>query len=136
MTATTSSHTEPSHGCADHYCAARDSQGGIRLSGGRGLLVANADHTRRDVEGWFRMSKPGYYREQYRAALRLLDTESLDDGQIAPPVVHPDEGSTYIAPACAHRKVVLHADGGWICVDEPACHQRFVLATTEEAPRG
>lgn len=60
----------------DYYCAQRDRQGNIRLNCGRGLLVAEADHTRDDVQGWFDRSKPGQYREQYRAALALLDREA------------------------------------------------------------
>lgn len=81
-------HHEPFHGCSDHYCAARDHTGGIRLSGGLGLLVANADHTIGDVVDWFRRSQPGPFREQYRAALRLMYREQ---GQEDGPVVHDDE---------------------------------------------
>lgn len=84
-------HDVPSHRCTDDYCAARDSQGGIRMRGGFGTLVANADHTRADVDGWFQMSKPGYYREQYRSALRLLDREA---GKTDKRPVHPDETTT------------------------------------------
>lgn len=64
------------HDCGDYYCAQRDDQGNIRLNGGRGALVANPDHTRADVQGWFDRSKPGRFREQYRAALALLDREA------------------------------------------------------------
>lgn len=84
-------HATTSHACTDRYCAARDSQGGIRLNGGYSLLVAEYGHTRADVADWFRMSKPGDYREQYRAALRLLDREqNLTDER----PVHPDETTT------------------------------------------
>ena len=40
---------------------------------GRGEMVADAEHSRADVQGWFDRSNPGRYREKYRAALRLLD---------------------------------------------------------------
>lgn len=125
-------HDKPGHGCADYYCAARDNQGGIRLNGGRGLLVANADHTIDDVRGWFDRSRPGAYREQYRTALRLMLREQ---GHPDERPVHSDEQPGHVAPTCAHRKVTLHADGGWICVDEPACHQRFILSATEAGAR-
>lgn len=63
----------------EYYIAERDSKGGIRLNRGRGLLVANADHTRRDIEGWRRLAKPGSaYERQYRAALELLDREAKE----------------------------------------------------------
>lgn len=72
----------------DYYTAARDSQGGIRLSGGGGLLVANADHTQPEVLSWFHRSLPGHFREQYRAALGLMNREAgLPDER----PVHPDE---------------------------------------------
>lgn len=62
----------------DYYRAERDTQGNIRLNGGRGLLVANADHTVADVQGWFERSKPGQYHEQYRAALALFEREEQE----------------------------------------------------------
>ncbi|NKR75829.1 hypothetical protein GS492_25135 [Rhodococcus hoagii] len=70
------------HNNDDYYCAERDSEGNIRLNCGRGLMVANADHTRDDVQGWFDRSKPGQYREQYRAALALFDRETRGEDEI------------------------------------------------------
>lgn len=68
--------------------AVRGRDGRIRMNLGRGVLVANGDHTRDDVQGWFDRSQPGYYREQYRAALALFDREA---DKSVPPPVHPDE---------------------------------------------
>lgn len=74
----------------DYYTAERDADGGIRLAGGRGLMVADKDNSETDVAGWFARSVPGSYREQYRAALRLLRREK-GEPDVAP--THPDETS-------------------------------------------
>lgn len=60
----------------EYFKAARDTEGHIRLLSGRGLMVAHKDHTRDDVQRWFDMAVNGYYREQYRAALDLIDAEA------------------------------------------------------------
>ncbi|AEQ20955.1 hypothetical protein E3_0420 [Rhodococcus phage E3] len=67
---------EPERPGDDYYHAERDGVGNIRLNRGRGMLVAHANHTRADVQGWFDRSKIGQYREQYRAALALFDREA------------------------------------------------------------
>lgn len=66
----------------DYYCAQRDSQGHIRLNCGRGLLVANSDNTRADVQTWLDNAGNGTHAANYRAALNLFDQE--DPGTIAP----------------------------------------------------
>lgn len=58
---------------SDYYCAARDSEGHIRLDCGRGLLVARSAHTREDVQGWLDRATDPRFAAQYRAALALLD---------------------------------------------------------------
>lgn len=56
---------------ADAGLAARDRFGDIRLNNGRGALVALQNHSHDQIDEWFRTSRPGQYREQYRAALAL-----------------------------------------------------------------
>ncbi|MDH6284020.1 hypothetical protein [Prescottella agglutinans] len=63
------------HNHLDYYCAARDGEGNIRMDCGRGLLVARSEDSRATVQGWFDQSQPGRFREQYRAALTLIDRE-------------------------------------------------------------
>lgn len=58
------------------YIAARDSEGSIRLSGGQGLRIADADDTRFDVQGWFDYAGGPKWAAQYRAALNLFDQEN------------------------------------------------------------
>lgn len=55
--------------------AGRDADRGIRLSAGKGELIANADHTRADVQGWHDMATEAYWRQKYAAVLALLDRE-------------------------------------------------------------
>ena len=61
----------------DYYTAKRDSKGGIRLSNGTGLLVADADHTIADVQGWLNTATNERYKAQYRAALKLMLNEAF-----------------------------------------------------------
>jgi len=97
----TTTHAGPTHDCADDYCAGRDSHGGIRMNGGHGRLIANADHTINDVREWFERSKPGQYREDYRAVLRFMrvemgapDARPVHRDEPQPPVV-VDVDATY-----------------------------------------
>lgn len=57
------------------YTARRDSDGGIRLSGGHGALVATASDTRADVQEWFDRAGGPKWAAQYKAALNLMDSE-------------------------------------------------------------
>ena len=59
-----------------YYVAGRDEGGGIRLSGGRGLLVATPTDTRADVQGWFDNNGGLKWAAMYRAALDLMDSEA------------------------------------------------------------
>lgn len=100
MTAT-APHTAPTHDCADDYCVGRDSQGNLRMRGGHGQLIANHDHTIDDVREWFERSKPGAFRENYRAVLRFLrrelgapDARPVHRDEPQPPVV-VDVDTTY-----------------------------------------
>lgn len=61
---------------AEWLIAGRDNAGNIRMRSGRGTLVANKGDGRDLVQGWFDRSRPGHYREQYRAALELLNREA------------------------------------------------------------
>ena len=61
---------------ADAGIAARDRFGDIRLNNGRGTLVALKNHSHDQIDEWFRTSRPGQYREQYRAALALITQEN------------------------------------------------------------
>lgn len=101
-------HLLRTHDCADRYCAARTVIGDIRLNGGGGLLVASADHTDDDVREWFRMSKPGPYREQYRAVLRFLEREAGGRGD---PPIHTDEA---LAALERVRSVCMNTDGDYL----------------------
>lgn len=58
-----------------YFIAARDRNGNIRLNNGKGLLVAMKDVTRSDVLRWLEMATKERFRNQYEAALRLLDQE-------------------------------------------------------------
>lgn len=58
--------------------AGRDRKGHIRMRGGRGEIVGTADDTRANVEAWIGRSRPGRYRDMYRAALELLDREAAE----------------------------------------------------------
>ena len=60
----------------DYYCARRDSEGNIRLNCGRGLLVANADHTITNVREWLSRATDPKYKAQYESALALLLEEA------------------------------------------------------------
>ncbi len=69
---------------SDYYCAEYDADGHIRMDCGRGVLVANAVHTRADVQEWLDRSESDRFREQYRAALALLDGRRCPDLTAAP----------------------------------------------------
>ena len=62
----------------DYYCARRDSAGNIRLNCGRGLLVANADHTIANVQEWIDRATQDRFRLQYEAAMKLLLEEAQE----------------------------------------------------------
>lgn len=57
----------------DRFCAEYDKEGGIRLSCGRGELIATANHTRNDVQGWADRAGGPEWKQKYEAALALLD---------------------------------------------------------------
>lgn len=57
----------------DRFCAEYDREGGIRLSCGRGELIATANHTRNDVQGWADRAGGPEWKQKYEAALALLD---------------------------------------------------------------
>lgn len=57
----------------DRFCAEYDKDGGIRLSCGRGELIATANHTRNDVQGWADRAGGPEWKQKYEAALALLD---------------------------------------------------------------
>jgi hypothetical protein len=57
----------------DRFCAEYDKDGGIRLSCGRGELIATANHTRNDVQGWADRAGGPEWKQKYDAALALLD---------------------------------------------------------------
>jgi hypothetical protein len=72
-----------------YYTAARDSQGGVRLNSGMGLLVADASNTHFDVGVWLRRAQadvagrmergeddPFRWVRQYRAAYELMNLEA------------------------------------------------------------
>lgn len=56
--------------------AGRNARGEICLDNGKGALIALAEHSRYQIAEWFETSRPGRFREQYRAALALLDREA------------------------------------------------------------
>ena len=104
----TAAHTDTTHDCSDDYCVGIDSQGNYRMSGGRGRLVANADHTINDVRGWFERSKPGQYREDYRAVLRFMRREAgVPDAR----PVHRDEENPPVDTAGSTLDVLARAIG-------------------------
>lgn len=57
----------------DRFCAEYDKDGGIRLSCGRGELIATANYTRNDVQGWADRAGGPEWKQKYEAALALLD---------------------------------------------------------------
>ncbi|MDF3309793.1 hypothetical protein P3H15_32765 [Rhodococcus sp. T2V] len=66
----------------DYYTAARDGAGNIRLNRGSGLLVADADATREEVQRWYEQAQRSvaanrdHWIRQYKAALELIDSEA------------------------------------------------------------
>lgn len=64
----------------EYWTAGRDKHGNIRLNQGRGLLVAEAEDTRDEVQGWVDHATPGSkWERQYQAALDLLDREAAQE---------------------------------------------------------
>lgn len=102
---------------AEWLIAGRDREGGIRMRGGRGSLVGRADDTRANVEAWLEASRPGRYRDMYRAALDLLDREAAAE---APEEGVPSETSAVedlLGGAPAMRRVMDQAhkaEGGFL----------------------
>lgn len=60
----------------EYWIAARDSKGCIRLNQGRGLHVADSEHTRKDVQGWLERAGSIYWGRVYESALVLIDSEN------------------------------------------------------------
>jgi hypothetical protein len=61
--------------------AGRDAKGDIRLSGGKGELIAiGGEHSREDIQGWHDRATEVYWRQKYAAALALLDHEDQQIG--------------------------------------------------------
>jgi hypothetical protein len=60
-----------------YYIGARDSDGAVRMNGGRGALIMLAGQTRVEVQAWYDRAQPGSrWQKQYAATLRLLDDEA------------------------------------------------------------
>lgn len=78
--------TEHDDNSDDYYCARRDSAGNIRLNCGKGMLVANADHTIQDVQNWLARATEERWAAQYRAALTLLLDEAKEAVAASEPV--------------------------------------------------
>ncbi|QOH59855.1 hypothetical protein [Rhodococcus rhodochrous] len=60
----------------EYWTAGRDSHGNIRLSNGKGRLVAHAASTRDEVQLWHEHAANGLRRARYAAALELFDREA------------------------------------------------------------
>src|SRR6478735_6179878 len=97
----TATHIEPTHECSDDYCVGRDNQGHLRMSGGRGRMIATSTNTIDDVRGWFERSKPGRFREDYRAVLRFMrveagapDARPVHRDEVHPPVVEDEPAAS------------------------------------------